>query len=68
MMKTLNINPEQIERDHEEAARIAIDLQELPMFQQLTGQQGGEGGNIGSVGGPGTGGTPEAAGIPHLGS
>ena len=63
MMKTLNINPEQIERDHEEMARIDQDIAELPAFQQLTGQQGGEGGNIGGLGGAGTGGSSEAAGV-----
>jgi len=66
MMKTLNVNPERIERDHEELARIDKDLQELPAFQNLTSQTGGAGGNIGNVGGPGTGGDEGAAEISAL--
>jgi hypothetical protein len=57
MMRSLNINPENIERDSEEAARVAQDLAELPAFQNIT-QPG-----AGSVGGPGTGGDPGAAEI-----
>ena len=66
MMKTLNVNPERIERDHEELARIDKDMQELPAFQNLTSQTGGAGGNAGNVSGPGTGGDEGAAEISAL--
>lgn len=37
MMKTLNINPEHIELNDEERAGLQQAIQELPMWQQLTG-------------------------------
>ncbi len=50
LMKTLSVNPEQMERDEEEMARMQGDLQNLPIFQQLTGtaNTGGEGGGGGA--------------------
>ena len=55
LMKSLSINPTQMERDEQEIARLGDDLAELPMFQQLAGQgqqqagQGGPGGESGAA-------------------
>lgn len=43
LMKTLAVNPENIERDADEISRLEQDIQELPQFQALT-SQGGQGG------------------------
>jgi|TARA_Y100000310_G_scaffold220119_1_gene221589 hypothetical protein len=47
IMKTLAINPENIERDADEMARLEADLQELPQFQALVGQGNNQGGGAG---------------------
>ena len=59
MMKTLGVNPENIERDSDELARLEQDLQQLPQFQALMGQgqgqqqgQGGAGLSAQQVGEP----------------
>ena len=39
IMKTLNINPEHIEMTDDEKATLAQRIQELPMWQQLTGNK-----------------------------
>ena len=57
MMKTLGVNPENIERDSDELARLEQDLKQLPQFQALMGQgqqqgQGGAGLSAQQVGEP----------------
>ena len=56
MMRTLAVNPENIERDADEMDRLQADLAELPQFQALTGQgqqgQGGAGLSAQQVGEP----------------
>lgn len=49
LMRTLAINPEQIERDSQELDRVEQDLADLQQFTQLT--QGGPGGSTGGGGG-----------------
>lgn len=63
LMKTLNVNPEDIEKSSEELARLRQDMEQLPGIQGLLGggggPQGGRGGRRGaglsaeSVGEPG---------------
>jgi|ETNmetMinimDraft_30_1059905.scaffolds.fasta_scaffold02885_3 hypothetical protein len=43
LMKTLGVNPENIERDSDEIGRLEKDLMELPQFMALTGQGGNSG-------------------------
>jgi hypothetical protein len=50
LMKTLNINPEQMERDEEEQQRVDADLQELARFQEFTTGAAGGGGQAGQGG------------------
>lgn len=67
LMKTLGVNPEQMERDEEELARLQQDIQELPAFQQLTGGGSGKGGgSAGAGGGGGAGLSAQNVGEPGL--
>lgn len=62
MMKVLQLDPGEFERAAQEEPRsAAMDMQSLPMFQQMMGPQSATGAPGGGVGGPGTGGQPMPA-------
>lgn len=73
LMKTLGVNPEQMERDEEELGRVGEELQEMGAFAQIAGggQGGGQGGGAGlaaqDVGEPGLPAEINAVGNPTSG-
>ena len=40
IMRTLNVNPENMARDEDEIARLEQDIAELPVFKELTSGKG----------------------------
>lgn len=67
MMKMLGINPSQMERDDKELSRVAQELRQLPLFQQLTpGNRGTT--QVGGAGAEQTGGPELPAEIASVGN